>query len=387
MKAFRSFAQAIPTIAFATCFSSFLPAQEVVPPSVNPTVVIPVTPPPSAPPLSPGEIDFSQGVYLASVDADNYGLRRYAGQKLYNTEGAELGSVRDFIVHPISSRVRYVVVSTGGVLGGMGNSLRLVPFEALRHGGPNLFQVEILQAHWLQIPPVNDRDYVVDRFNYTPAQHQEMLRPFLPPNSTVAVSADANDWAGLMRASVFRGKQVFGPDRKIGEIDNIILDLERGLAAALLDPRADFTGTSGKYLIPLGRLVFNDPRQNQITTTLTRADFDVARQSTFGATVATPPPTYTVVTEPPLSPTGRVASPPSTPVVSESLVHSARAIRSAIDHDPVLVAENVQVTAENGRIILRGSVRSDAVRTSLEATAQRAVSGVAIENQIAVVRP
>ena len=58
-------------------------------------------------------------MFIASPEAEKHGLRRYDGQKLLNTEGAELGTIKDLIVHPQTSRVRYVVVSSGGVLGGI----------------------------------------------------------------------------------------------------------------------------------------------------------------------------------------------------------------------------------------------------------------------------
>src|SRR5688500_3062264 len=90
-------------------------------------------PPAHAAAVSSGTaVDLTQGVFLPSLDVEDRSLRRYAGQRLLNTEGAELGTIKDFVVHPLSSQVRYLVVSSGGVLGGMGNSLRLVPFEVVR---------------------------------------------------------------------------------------------------------------------------------------------------------------------------------------------------------------------------------------------------------------
>ena len=39
--------------------------------------------------------DLSRGIYLASIDAEDRSLRRYAGQTMFNTEGAELGAVQN----------------------------------------------------------------------------------------------------------------------------------------------------------------------------------------------------------------------------------------------------------------------------------------------------
>src|SRR5678815_1200617 len=61
-------------------------------------------------------LDLAQGIYIAGIDVEDRSLRRYAGQKLYNSEGAELGTIKDFVVDPSSSGLRYLVVSSGGIL-------------------------------------------------------------------------------------------------------------------------------------------------------------------------------------------------------------------------------------------------------------------------------
>ena len=344
-----------------------------------------------------------QAVYLASIDTEDRSLRRYAGKKLFNHQGAELGTIRDFIVHPPSNRVRYLVVSSGGLFGGMGNSLRLVPYEAVRRGSRgNLFEVEILQAAWLQVPPVSDEDYVVDRFNISPEHHQRMLQRFGPGERTAVDSGAAtNDLAGLIRARAIRGRSVFAENRKVGDIENIIISLEHGTAAALLDSSGDFTGTRAKYIIPLSRLASTGTRPDRFTTTLTRADFARAQPSEFAGHTAAVQPRATsepllTPTEPPLTPTGRPSAPApqavsqpravSTPAQAQqdALAASAHAIRQAIDNDPVLTAENVHVMSETGRIVLRGAARNQSAKDGIEEAARRATPNVRIENQITV---
>jgi sporulation protein YlmC with PRC-barrel domain len=237
-------------------------------------------------------IDLSQGVFLPSIDTEDRSLRRYAGQKLLNTQGAELGTIKDFIVHPLSSHVRYLVVSSGGVLGGMGNSLRLVPTEVVRlRTSDNRLEVDILQSAWLQIPPISDENYVTDHFDISTAQHQGVVQRFGTANYTggpaitaTTPAAAPGAYNGLIRASTIRGKAVRATDRKVGNIENIIIDLARGTAAALIDSSGEFTGTAGKYLVPLSRLVFENPSRNPVGTTLTRADFDAARPISMGLT-------------------------------------------------------------------------------------------------------
>ena len=255
--------------------------------------------------------DLTQGVYIASLEAEDRSLRRYAGQKLLNTEGAELGSVRDFIIQPATSRVRYVVVSSGGLFGGMGTSLRLVPFEAVRRGARgNQFEVDILQTSWLQIPPINDRDYVADRFLISPPLHQEMAQRYRLAGPTASLTSD--DLTGMIRASVLRGKSVAVGNRKVGNVENIVVDLDAGTVAALLDSPGEFSGTRGKYLVPISRLAFADTRSNQISTNLTPDEFVAARPSQFPPRhVATNYPRQPLIQqapppEPVLTPTGPV---------------------------------------------------------------------------------
>ena len=263
---------------------------------------------------SAGRVDLTRGVYLPSIDVEERSLRRYAGQRLLNNEGAELGTIKDFIVHPASSQVRYRVVSSGGVLGGMGNSLRLIPTEVVRQRDQDRrLEVDILQSAWLQIPPVSDENYVADRISISPAQHQGMVQRFGSSNNASSSSgpaitgtttaAGAGAYNGLIRASAIRGKAVLVGTRKVGDVENIVIDLAQGTVAALVDSSGEFTGTTAKYLVPLSRLVFETSRQDPVGTTLTRADFDAARPANFGVMGDTAGQPRTV--EPALSPTGR----------------------------------------------------------------------------------
>jgi hypothetical protein len=371
------------SVAIATCLASVSPAQDVR--RVNGTAPAILA---TAPARDSGAgMDLAQGVYIAAIDVEERSVRKYAGQKLFNTQGAELGTIKDFIVHPATSRVRYAVVSSGGVLGGMGNSLRLVPIESIRWGTRgNMFEIDILQSAWLQVPPVSDQNYVADRFNISAAQHEGMVGSYgTPQRGAATMRPTDNEFAGLIRASAVRGRTVYAANRKVGDIEYIIIDLERGTAGALLDASGDFTGTTAKYLIPLSRLSYNNPRQDPITTTLTRADFDAARPGSFGVAASTAAANeIRVATEPPLTPTGRISTPPLANPTADAIATSVQSIRHAINNDPVLVGEQVQVTTENGRIVLRGAVRNNATRNNLENAARRAAPAVNIDNQIAV---
>src|SRR5882672_12238322 len=53
-----------------------------------------------------------------------------AGDTVFNTAGENLGKIEDFMLDMESGRIRYAVLSFGGVLG-IGNKLFAVPAESL----------------------------------------------------------------------------------------------------------------------------------------------------------------------------------------------------------------------------------------------------------------
>ena len=287
--------------------------------------------------------------------------------------------------------MRYLVVSSGGI-GGMGNKLRLVPVETVRRTNRGL-EVEILQSAWLEVPPVSDANYVVDRFDISPAQHQIMVQQFQSPNSS-ARPVDAplgtpgapggQVVSGLLRASALRGKDARIGNEPVGEIKDVIVDLARGTAAALLESAGGFTGTAAKYIVPLSRFTLETAKQNPIGTTLTRADFDRAQPATFGSISATAAQEARTGNEQPLTPTGRPTTADAAGQASDALAVSARTIRNAILADPSLGAENVQVTTANGRIVLAGPVRNETNRNKIEDVARRTATTASIDNRITV---
>lgn len=350
------------------------------------------TPPRSAPDAAnpaAERMDLTRGVQVASIYVEERSLRHYAGQTLWNTEGAELGSIRDFIVHPASNRIRYAVVSSGGVLGRIGNTLRLAPLEAIRRDSKSdRLAVDILHARWLQIPPVRDEDYVVDRFNLNATQHQELVQRFgagdasgsQPRVTSRPASNDATQFEGLVRASEIRGKTVRTPEFTVGNIENIILDLNQGVAAALVDTSHGLMGTTAKYLVPLDRLAMGNTRQDPFTTTLTRADFDRAPPSDFG--LSTRGSVKIERDNNPPAPTGRANAAVQS---GGAMTVAARSVREALDNS-TLARENVQVAEENGKIVLRGSVRSQQIKSDVEAAARRAARSGEVENRITIER-
>lgn len=100
------------------------------------------------------------------------------GNDVYNSEGEDLGDIKEFMIDMSSGRVEYAVLSFGGVLG-MGDKLFAVPWAALELDTTNKrFTLDVMkeslheapgfdQDHW---PSMSDKTWAsgVHKFYGTP---------------------------------------------------------------------------------------------------------------------------------------------------------------------------------------------------------------------------
>lgn len=72
--------------------------------------------------------------------------------------------------------------------------------------------------------------------------------------------------------------------------------------------------------------------------------------------------------------------------ISDADKNLSERVRSALQSDPAFSAnaENVRVTAQNGKIILRGTVNSEAEKQNIEAKAKQIVGANRLESQLQV---
>ena len=80
-----------------------------------------------------------------------------AGDVVVNRAGEKLGKIEDFMVDVGSGRIRYAVLSFGGVLG-IGNKLFAVPPEALAFDAANERLILDVDRQRLENAPGFDRD-------------------------------------------------------------------------------------------------------------------------------------------------------------------------------------------------------------------------------------
>lgn len=368
---------------------------------------------------------------LATTEALQRGVRHLAGQEVRGIRGETLGHVKDFVLDARTGRADYAVVASGGVLGA-GDDLHAVPIAALKRGGEKTFVILMDRNEWNQTPVLVQEAFGKGIVTLSDEQRSEIERAFArrhgagdqteaagarvadrsvaatqPPQVVNATNApivvagstdgqatriatpDALKQMPWVRASELRGRALHAEGTPVGEVEEILIDLESGGASAVVDPIDALIGGDQKVLVPVQRLTLVPQGKGPITARLGRADFIalqppvIVEQRSAAATVL--PNGVTITTDaadaPALAPTGPTAT---GVVVHAEVATAAQAVRVALDRHASLASANVGVGMDNGRIVLRGSVRSETDRIAAEQTAREATRGVIIDNQLVV---
>jgi hypothetical protein len=347
-----------------------------------------------------GSNSSASSLRVASSQETNHTADRYDGAQVRGSDGQNLGQIRDFLVNPQSGRVCFAVVSSGG-WAGIGDTLRLVPFDALQpaNGGGNVFTVSLAQSQWHNTPSINEDKFEEGRVTLQPQQLQQLTQTFA--SSQIARRANSNTL--LLRASKVRGLDVTAQGQDIGSVEGVVVQPGQTQGFALLDPDDDFAGSDRKFLVPLSRLTMSG--NGSARTSLSRDDFRSASPSSqSGATVSADNPnassqrlsqnaamdassgTAALLPANSRSPTG-FTSTQQVPTTNQQLLNGVQSIRRALDANATTSHENVTIVPENGKITLRGSVSTDALKSQIENTAREAgqpnvvVSRLTVQNQ------
>jgi osmotically-inducible protein OsmY len=83
-----------------------------------------------------------------------------------------------------------------------------------------------------------------------------------------------------------------------------------------------------------------------------------------------------------LTPTGKNSSDTIPSGTDPALLATARAIRKALDDDPALASANVQVSPEDGKVVLRGRVSDQKTKTAIVEKATSEIKGWKVDDQI-----
>lgn len=342
-------------------------------------------------PSASDQIDRATTNRLASQDSRGRPASELLGQNVYGTGDESLGELKDFVVDTQSGKITYAVVSSGGILG-INQSLRAVPIDSFQVSGDRL-SVNLDETRWKQAPVFTKEQVGTLSQEARGKELREFYglkdSMFSSPNGPLALITD------------IRGKEVRAGDQTVGEIDEIIVQVQSHKAAALLDPNDDYAGTDREFLIPLKKLA--NYGQDDLSTTLTREDFTQAGQS-YGATD-----TRSTDLGDSIQAWGaaagagiregsdRVAD--ATDRTADRLGDRADgmtrntagqppvdAIRRAVQADARAagVQTTVNVVAAEDKVILQGTVPTKAVKERIEERAESAAQGWDVESELRV---
>jgi sporulation protein YlmC with PRC-barrel domain len=161
----------------------------------------------------------------------------------------------------------------------VGNTLHIIPAYALKQDtGAKGFTVSINKAQWALTPTLNEDRYEKDRIASLSDQDQKKLADLFKSSGMSSSSMNASSSTMLVRASEIRGKKIDAASGgKVGNIENVLVDLNDCSSGALVDPNKDFTGSDQKYVVPVSKLQFSSAEQDPVRTSVTRADFQNAK--------------------------------------------------------------------------------------------------------------
>lgn len=388
----------------------------------------------------------ASGTHLQFASDDPEGaFQKLRRNEVRTANGETLGRLRDFVIDRRSGEIVYAVVGTGGFLG-MGETLRLVPFQSLerRAGADSVSLRGDARSEWERFDVIRPEDLKEGRFNL--ATERE------PPRAERRDPAmDRGDRRELTSAGKLRGHSIRAENREIAEVEDVVIDFDQRVARALIETDSDFTGSEEKFLVPLDRLQIA-PGREAFTTQLTRADFQDARRSServsatgqvqesgriqetdttrsgrrepLGAAdhplpsataeasgaiprqpavISDPGDNYSVPRRPADTSGAEVATRDgetdvraerepaveptgreSRPIPEATLQSAARTISQLWETHPTLGRLGLRATPENGRIVLSGTVANQELWELAKDTAEGQVRGLPIDNRIRI---
>jgi len=321
--------------------------------------------------------------------------RDIIGEHVRSSDGEKLGEVKDLVISPSAGKIVYAVVSSGGVLG-VGDKLRAVPFSALRHTDVQgkALTLDLTKAKWEGAPFVRTED--IDLLAAT--DRSKTLYDYYGQDwdrESRALNAKAGNRSDqLLRVSSLMHKNVNNAGQKVGDIEDVLIDMPSRRALALIDPDHDYTGSNAKYLIGFDQLIRNPDKNDVFATSLTRADFERAKPASDNwATVTSGYPFVWTG----YGYTRGVGYTSMTPGVARdsAIVRENRAsenavtvadVRNSLDHDPVLgdAARHIILRGEGGKLVMRGTAATKELKEKIEDRVEDLAKGWKVDNEIEV---
>lgn len=245
----------------------------------------------------------------AEVSPRAHAARDFLGREIVDTTGQRLGSLKDLVVDTRSGRIAFAVVSSGGLLG-VGETVRAVPFSTLKQDATTdkaRLTASIERSQWDAAPTLTAtevsnlgqsgraeeiyRHFGQEWRNMGPqtamtearsqARDGKQRRDTIPAESAAGTTSGEMTVRSFVLASNLQGQDIESAtnNEEVGEVDDLVVNFDRGIAAVLMDPEDEFTGNDEKFVIPMNRLMARTGDNDGFTTNLTREDFASAMSS------------------------------------------------------------------------------------------------------------
>jgi sporulation protein YlmC with PRC-barrel domain len=308
------------------------------------------------------------------------------GTPVLGSSGENLGKISDLLVDAASGQIVYVLVSTGGVLG-IGDTLRAVPIGALERDRDTTVRMNLPLSDWKTAPVYSDEQLVAlsdqSKAEYIYKYYRQSWEP-LPKADQSRIDPAA---PRLVKASTLFGRDVQSADQTIGEVEDLVVKLDDKSTALLVDPKGGVVGSAEKYVVPF-RSVAGSAAGTALSTRLSRDDFRSAKDMTSSAFSDQ---NENAVYRWSIDSGGSDHSDQRSDIASRPAREAAPvdSVRRALREDRKLSSsetENVRVSEENNRLILRGTVPSSDAKDRVEDRAEAAASGWRVDNQLEVRR-
>ncbi|HTL67336.1 MAG TPA: PRC-barrel domain-containing protein [Lacunisphaera sp.] len=206
---------------------------------------------------------------LATGEMPDATFKHFTGQDVYSSDRRYLGAVKDFIIDAASGNVTCAIVYTGGFFG-LGDHLYLVPIHAMKFS-VDRFTLPVSKAEWVQSPSLDEKDYEQGLLVVHPGELQKLEEIY--HQRPGGLTGHEQLRLLYVRASRLEGRTVHsGLDGELGRIKSIVIDPDRGKAAALLVPAASVAGESQNVFVPLSRLQVSWTGADAIGTDLRLAE-------------------------------------------------------------------------------------------------------------------
>lgn len=341
----------------------------------------------------------AQGTYATAVPATSVRVvraREHLDTSVLSSDGHKVGHIVDYMFDTAAPpHLAYVLVSTGGLLD-IGGRIRAVPAAAMTMSDHSA-QITLTRDQYRAIAPLPG-----DRAHYLsdPQTVATLDREYhvAEPVATSAGPASLVSFSELDRSNAYSAK-----NGRIGYIDDAWISLSRDRAPFIeITPTMDPFMLPGKtrYAVPMDRMQPGGDRARGFTFNVTAGELADAAPANHAPGVrvlqggfrgdkvlqVTVPAVAAETTAPaaPASPTGYTSAQQNPAGTSASLLSAAQRIRDAFDHDPSLRSANLQVRPQTDRVVLRGSVTTEALRNRALERAEGAAPGVNLDSQITV---